>query len=195
MRINFPIRSSLLLLSLCCTASASALPFTYDFGFIGSESGFSGAGSFTISTSENLVADTAGLEAFEFSGQCAGYVCSFDLADVTTTGGANWSVNEATGEISLLAISAYGYLSDVNASTRLFLGQYSEIYLDCWDKNIPRGPGPCNGEYFDYRAEAYPGSETYVTLRPEPSPVPIPATVWLFGAALVGIGVVKRKNR
>ncbi|MBK6740546.1 MAG: hypothetical protein IPG64_23280 [Haliea sp.] len=90
-------------------ATAAILPFTYDFGFIGSEDGFSGSGSFTVATAENLVAGAAGLEAFEFAGLCAGYECSFDLADVTTTGNANWSVNETTGELSKLAIRAYGF--------------------------------------------------------------------------------------
>ena len=57
-------------------------------GFIDSEGAFSGSGSFTISTSENLVAGTAGLEAFEYNGLCAGYVCNFDLEDLTSTGSA-----------------------------------------------------------------------------------------------------------
>lgn len=155
----------------CGTTEPLPLPsnhlFTYDFGFIGSEDGFSGEGSFTISTSENLVGGTLGLEAFEYNGLCAGYVCSFDLADVTSTGNAYWSVNETTGEISSLSISVYGYLLNTSIDTRLLLGQYNEIFIDCWDKSLPAGPGPCNGSYFDYRAETYPGSETYVTLRPD----------------------------
>src|SRR6056297_2224451 len=71
----------------------NAQPFTYDLGFIGSESGFSGTGSFTISTRSNSEPGVVGLEAFEYSGLCAGYVCSFTLEDVQNTGGASWSVD------------------------------------------------------------------------------------------------------
>ena len=138
--------------------------FSYNFGFIGSEDGFSGTGFFAISTSENLAGVTAGLVAFQFTGKCAGHDCSFGLEDVTT---AKWSVNEMTGEISLIGIGAAGYISEIAADTRLTVGQFDEIYLDCWDQSLPAGPGPCNGKYFDYRAETYPGSQTYVTLRPD----------------------------
>ncbi|MCB1690989.1 MAG: VPLPA-CTERM sorting domain-containing protein [Halioglobus sp.] len=179
-------------LALYFSANAAALPFTYDFGYIGSEDGFSGAGSFTISTSENLTADTTGLEAFEFTGLCAGYACSFDLADVTTAGSAIWSVDDTTGEIARLAIDAYGYLSGVGADTRLLVGAYDEIFLQCWDKS-DRQSQVCNGDFYDYRAERYPGPETYITLR-EAAPVPIPATVWLIGAALIGASLARRKQ-
>lgn len=182
-------------LALSVGANAAALPFTYDFGFIGSEDGFSGTGSFTVSTSENLSTGIDGLETFEFTGLCAGYDCSFDLADVTTTGYANWSVNETTGEISQLFIGAYGYLSEASAESRLYLGtgDIHEIYLGCWAKSDSSSES-CNGDWFDYRAETYPGIETYVTLRPDAPVVPIPAAAWLFGSALVGLGVVKRKK-
>ena len=180
-------------------ASAAVLPFTYDFGFIGSEDSFSGSGSFTVSTGENLVAGAAGLEAFEFAGLCAGYECSFDLADVTNTGNANWSVNETTGEISELAIRAYGVLSVGSAGTRLFIDykdiEWGEIYLECWDQSNPESL-LCNGDNYDYRAEAYPGDETYVTLRQDAPvvPIPIPTTAWLFGSALLGLGIIKHKR-
>lgn len=180
-------------------ATAAILPFTYDFGFIGSEDGFSGSGSFTVATAENLVAGAAGLEAFEFAGLCAGYECSFDLADVTTTGNANWSVNETTGELSKLAIRAYGFLSEGSAGTRLFIDykdmEWGEIYLECWDQSNP-GSSLCNGDNYDYRAEPYPGAETYVTLRQDAPvvPIPIPASIWLISSALLGLGIIKRKK-
>ena len=184
-------------LTLSIGANAAALPFTYDFGFIGSEDGFSGSGSFAVSTGENLVAGTAGLEAFEFTGLCAGYDCSFDLADVTTAGNANWSVNETTGDISGLAIRAYGDLSEGSAGTRLFIDyeslEWGEIYLECWDQINPESE-LCNGDNHDYRAELYPGAETYITLRQDAPVVPIPAAAWLLGSALLGLGAIKRRK-
>jgi len=145
----------------------NAQPFTYDFGFIGSESGFSGTGSFTISTPSNSESGAVGLEAFEYSGLCAGYVCSFSLEDLQNTGGAYWSVDETTGAVYSLTISATIYLPGTDIQSRLSVGSFNEIFVDCWDRDVPAGPGPCNGRYFDYRAEAYPGPETFVTVRPD----------------------------
>jgi hypothetical protein len=146
---------------------ATPQSFTYDFGFIDSEGAFSGSGSFTISTSENLVAGTAGLEAFEYNGLCAGYVCNFDLEDLTSTGSATWSVNETTGEILTLVFGVTGYRQNTEIELGLSVNTDYEFFTSCHDKSLPQGPGPCNGSNWDYRAEIYPGSETYLTLRPD----------------------------
>jgi hypothetical protein len=141
---------------------------TYEFGFIGSEAGFSGSGSFTISKPEGPADGLEGLEAFEYEGLCAGYPCSFSLEDLVNDGYASWTVNEGTGEVQSLYIGAnlYPLGTDMKWNLAFFItGEPGdEVFLSCRDTSVTQGSGPCNGSWWDYRAEAYPGPETFFNL-------------------------------
>jgi Thrombospondin type 3 repeat len=138
---------------------------TYEFGFVGSEDNFSGGGTFTLSKREGPPQGLEGLEAFEYEGVCAGYPCSFSFADLINDGYAGWSIDEESGEfVSLyIGLDFYPVDADMRWNLRFFItGEPGdEIFLSCLKLSDRQDPGPCNGSWWDYRAEGYPGPEVF----------------------------------
>jgi hypothetical protein len=181
----------LVVLAYGWAGSVSALPFTYDFGFIGEqsgrfpgESGLSGTGFFTISELNGA----PGLDAFEFTGSygLSGYY--FDLSEINN---ATWMVSP-TGVISDLSISAIdGYfLYDTSQVFELSLQLNSlSVSYDC---NTIVGPGTIANCGLAARSSSYGSGGAFLTLRAEPNPASVPSTPLLFGAGLAGLYLCRK---
>lgn len=163
------------------SGTVSALPFTYDFGFNGEETGFSGVGSFTLSQ----LVGAPGLDAFEFTGVCAGYTCGFAVYDISDV---SWTVNP-DGVVSALSISAEYYTFESSTILRNFLSMNQNSLSTSWECANITGPfpNPIENCGFANRSSLYESGGTFLTLREESTPTPLPSTLFLFSAGLASI--------
>ena len=177
----------LIVLAYGWAGSVSALPFTYDFGFNGEENGFSGTGSFTLS---QLVGEP-GLDAFEYTGVCAGFACAFSLSDVSAT----WTVNP-DGVISALSLSAaFQEFNNFPIILGNFLSMDQSSLSTSWNCVEITGPVPMNPPKdcgSANRSSLYESGGAFLTLRAAPSPTPLPPTLFLVGVGLVGLYLFRR---
>lgn len=159
----------------------SALPLTYDFGFTGEVEGTSGQGYFTLS---ELNGGPPGLDTFEYTGLCGGDACTFTLADIYFQ---NWIV-DIDGNFSEMAIlggqiySHYSYGLSVNLTG---------VGMLCYDDASQ--PDKCNDKPTAERLGSYSDGSAYLTLRESnPTPAPVPPTLFLFVVSLTGLYIFRR---
>lgn len=181
------LRGLSVVVMLYWSGGVAALPFTYDFGFVGEVNGFSGAGYFTITESTGA---PTGLFEFEYDGLCGGNVCSFDINEVSFR---RWDV-DAGGVIWRLEITA----SENGPSNEIVYAlEVDNAFLGSYCSDISAGR-TCGDDQAERRVTSYGSSNAYLRLRdapdPPPNQVPLPPTLFLVGVGSAGLHIFRRKR-